>query len=186
MKLKKTSAVFSLLAVLFLVAHIGYSVYAYWTFAYDPTLTKVFSLPMLACACIHGVLSTCAVFLLGDGTRAELYPGFNRRTVVQRVSAALIFPLLIAHLKTFSLLQEFSGAGQWALFAAVLLVQVCFYADVLLHAALSVSRALITLGVLKDPKTKKRLDRAALAVAVLLFAAASFVIVKTQLAMFVH
>ena len=37
-----------------------------------------------------------------------LYPKLNMRTVLQRISAALIFPLLIVHLKTFDLLKSAS------------------------------------------------------------------------------
>ena len=186
MKLKKSNALLSLLTSLFLLLHIGYSVYAYLTFFYDPFLTKLFSVALIAAACLHAVLGMCAVFLMGDGAGLSLYPRQNRRTVVQRLSAALFFPLLILHIRTFDLLKASAGGGRWFGFALLIVAQLLFYADAIAHAAVSLSRALITLGWLSSRGTQKTLDRIVSVVGVLLFLAAAVCIVRTQLAQFAH
>ena len=186
MKLKKCNAALSLLTSLLLLLHLGYSVYAYLTFYYNPALTKLFSGLLMGAVCLHAVLGMCAVFLLGDGPGAALYPRQNRRTVAQRVSAALFFPLLILHMQTFSLLQSGAASGKWLGFALLIAAQVLFYADVLLHTAVSLSRALVTLGWLPSEKTRKRLDRALLILAALLLVLAAVSVTRTQLIMFVH
>ena len=50
------------------------------------------------------------VFLQADGTRLDLYPKQNLRTILQRASAALILPLLILHINTYDLLASTAEA----------------------------------------------------------------------------
>ena len=185
MKLKKCNACLSLLSILSGLIHIGYSAYAYLTFYYNPVLKHLTAIPFIVCTCLHAVLGMLLVFLQGDGTRLSLYPRLNARTLVQRASAALIFPLLILHLNTFQLLQSTAGSGSWFVFALVLLAQLLFYAAVLAHIAVSVSCALITLGLLSSDKARKAIDRAALIFCAILFVFALFSVMKGELAMFI-
>ena len=97
MKLKKTNAVLALLTTLFILVHIGYNTYCYLAYYYNPTLKIATSIPVMLSVCLHGILGMLAVFLMGDGTKLTTYPKQNIRTIVQRISAALIFPLLILH-----------------------------------------------------------------------------------------
>ncbi len=185
MGLKKASAVLALLTILALLAHVGYSVFCYLTFYYNPMLKTLTAAPVIVFACLHAVAGMCTVFLLGDGTRVDPYQRQNRRTVVQRVSAALIFPLLIVHLNIFNILKDASQSGTWFVFGLVLLAQVAFYAVIALHVATSFSRALITLGLLSRKETQVRVDRVAYAVCACLFLVAAIVVVRGQLGMFV-
>ena len=185
MKLKKCNAVLALASVFFGLVHIGYSAFAYLTFYYNPTLKMLTAIPFLAAVCLHAVLGMLLVFLQGDGTRLSLYPKLNKGTVVQRVTAALIFPLLIVHLNTFSLLQESAAAGNWFGFALVLIAQVLFYIMVDAHIVTSFTKALITLGALSSEKKRKTADRIVWIVGAALFLFALFAILKTELAMFV-
>ena len=91
MKLKKLNAALGLLTILFMVLHIGYSVFAYLTFYYNPTLKLVFAYPFMVLMCLHAVCGMLNVFTMKDGSRADLYPKQNAGTILQRVSAALIF-----------------------------------------------------------------------------------------------
>ena len=116
MRLKKFNAVLSLLAILTLLIHVGYSTFAYLTFYYNPTLKKLTSLPFIIIVCLHAICAMCAVFLHGDGTRLDVYRKQNAGTIIQRVSAALIFPLLFIHLKTFDYLQSNAESGRWVVF----------------------------------------------------------------------
>lgn len=186
MKLKKINAVLALLTVLLLLAHIGIIIYTYVTFDYRADLIKLFGILLVAAMCLHAVLGMCAVFLRGDGTKLDLYPRQNRRTVFQRVTAALIFPLLLLHLRNFDLLQASAASGNRFLFALLLLVQVLFYGVILCHTAVSVTRALITLGALRSRETQKKLDRVIYIISILLFLAAAISVVRGQIIMFMH
>ncbi len=186
MKLKKINAVLSLLTTLALLVHIGYTVFAYLTFYYNPSLKQFTSLPFMVLCCLHAVCGMCAVFLQGDGTRLDLYPRRNLGTLIQRVSAALIFPLLLLHLNTFNLLRSSAEGGSWFFFALLLASQPLFYAVALSHAAVSLSKALITLGGLASPEKRKVIDRTAYILFAAVFALAAYAVLKGEIAMFVH
>ncbi len=186
MRLKKINAVLSLMTILAILIHIGYTVFAYLTFYYNPGLKQLTSLPFMVLACLHGICGMTAVFVQADGTRLDLYPKQNLGTIIQRVSAALIFPLLLLHLNTFSLLSSCAEGGKWFCFTLLILSQPLFYGTVLAHIAVSLSRALITLGWLSSREKQKMIDRIVYAACAIAFAAAVYSVVKGQLAMFVH
>lgn len=186
LKLKKFSAITALLTMIALLAHIGYNVFAYLTFYYNPLAKALTALPIIVFCCLHAVAGMCSVFLLGDGTRIDPYQKQNRRTVVQRVSAALIFPLLIIHLKTFELLKSSAESGTWALFVLTLCAQLAFYFVTIIHVSTSFSRALVTLGLLSNRETQAKIDRVVRIVCVCLFFVAAFVVTKGQLSMFLQ
>lgn len=184
MRLKKASAAFGLLACIALLMHMGYSAFAYLTFYYNPTLKILTAAPFMLCACAHAVCAMCSVFLLGDGTRLDIYQKPNRRTIAQRVSAALIFPLLMVHLRTFDLLTMSSSSGKWPLFGLMILLQVLFFATVVIHASTSFSRSLITLGLLADQGKQKVLDRVVRILCAVAFLVAAYSVVSGELSMF--
>lgn len=186
MKLKKINAVLSLMTILTLLIHVGYTVFAYMTFYYNPGLKLWTSVPFMVCACLHAVCGMAAVFLQADGTSLALYPKQNKGTIIQRMSAALIFPLLILHLNTFNLLASCAGGGRWFFFVLIVLSQPLFYGVVLAHTAVSFSRALITLGWLSSTEKKKITDWIVYAVCIICFVLSAFFIIKGQLAMFLH
>ena len=186
MGLKKINAVLSLLTIPALFVHVGYTVYAYLTFYYNPGLKLWTAVPFMVLACLHGVCGMAAVFLQSDGTRLNLYAKANRRTVVQRLSAALIFPLLCLHLRTYDLLKSSSEVGQWPLFALVMIAQPLFYVAVFAHVAPSVSRAMITLGWLSSRDRQKAVDRIVFIVCAVVLIVALYAVVKGELAMFAH
>ena len=184
MKLKKFNAILAVLSAVALVVHMGYTSYAFLAMYYNPTLKGITCGPFIICACLHGILGMCSVFLLGDGTRLDIYKKQNRRTIIQRVSSTLIFPLLIIHLKSFELLKQTSSEGKWALFILCILIQICFFTVVVIHTMVSVSKAFITLGLLEDREKQKKIDKIIFAffAAILLFA--GVVIVRGELQMF--
>ena len=64
MKLKETNAVLAILSEFALLIHIGYTVFAYLTFYYNPMLKTITALPFIVLACIHAVCGMCAVFIM--------------------------------------------------------------------------------------------------------------------------
>ena len=184
MPLKKINAALGLLSIAAMLVHIGYTVFAYLAFYYNPTLKLLTAVPFMVLACLHAVCGMLTVFLQSDGTRLELYPRQNARTILQRVSAALMLPLLILHINTFGLLRSSAEAGQWIWFALLMLSQPLFYGTVLTHIAVSVTRGLITLGWLSSSEKQKVIDRVVYILCALAFAVSTFVVVRTELAMF--
>lgn len=183
-KLRKINAVLGLLSAAALLAHVGYTVYAYLAFYYNPALKLWTAIPFIVLACLHAICAMAALFLQTDGMSLPLYSKQNRGTVLQRLSAVLILPLLILHLNTFDLLRAGAAAGKWLCFALLMLSQPLFYAAVLAHVAASLSRALVTLGWLSSRDTKRKLDRALYILAAVILAAATIAVCRTELAMF--
>ena len=173
-----------MLTALAIFVHIGYAAFAYLTFCYNPLLKKVTSFPLMALLCLHAVLSMGIVFFSADGTKLNQYPKQNVGTILQRGSAILILPLLILHINTFSLLQTCAGNGNWFCFVLLLISQPVFYATVLTHVAVSVSRAMITLGRVSSLEKKKTVDRVVRIICAVFFIVVSFAVIKGELAMF--
>ena len=184
MKLKKINAALGLLSILAMLLHIGYTVFAYLAFYYNPMLKLLTAIPFMVLVCLHAVCGMLTVFLQADGTRLDLYPKQNLRTILQRVSASLILPLLILHINTYGLLASTAEAGRWLWFALLMLSQPLFYGVALIHVAVSVTRGLITLGLLTSSDRQKRIDRVVYILCGLAFAVSIFVVVRTELAMF--
>ena len=185
MKLKRINAVLALLAILAMILHIGYNIFSYLTMYYNPVLKQMTAFPFIILTCIHAVLGMCSVFLLKDGTRLDMYTVQNWQTVVQRFSAALIFPLLLIHLKTFSYLKDFSERRNWPIFALVILIQIMFYAFVISHAAVSFPKSLITLGILASKESLKIVERISFLIGGVLFIVAVYAVIRGEMIMFV-
>ena len=164
----------------------AYNCFCFLTFYYNPALKLVTSVPLMVLMCAHAICGMCAVFLLGDGTRLDLYPQKNKKTIIQRISAALIFPLLIVHLKTFEAMKSLSESGIWIGFALLMVLQLLFYVVITVHTSVSFSKACITLGLLVDEKKVRLTDRIVAFVMTALLLVTSFAVVKGELTMFVH
>ena len=184
MKLRKINAALGLLSIAAILLHMGYTVFAYVTFYYNPGLKVLTAVPFMVLTCLHAICGMLTVFLLPEGTRLDLYPKQNIRTIIQRVSAALIFPLLILHINTFALLSSSAEGGNWFMFWLLMLSQPLFYAVVLSHIAVSVTRGMITLGWLTSQERMKAIDCIVYILCALAFAIATFVVMRTEVAMF--
>ena len=180
---KKCNAVLGLAIIAVFLIHIIYEIYAYLTFYYNPVLTKAIAHTALGTAALHVLISIFIIFFMHDRGNGMKYPALNVRTLLQRISAFAIVPLMIVHMNTFSLLGMTSEAAG-PLFLTVLAVQALFYADVLLHIGLSTGNALITLGIITTGKVRKTTDITVWTLCVILFIAAVVIITRTQLAMF--
>ncbi len=184
MKLKKINAVVALITVVLLIGHIVYNTFCYLTMYYNPMLKQIFSVPLMIAVCIHAVLGMMSVFILSDGANLSQYPKLNRKTILQRASAALIFPLLILHINGFIFLSAAAGSRNMFLFFAIQAVNVIFYFDIMIHVALSVSRALITLGILGSREVQEKIDNFCLIAGCVIVVVAAFIIIKGQISIF--
>ena len=181
-RLKKINAILSLLTILAILVHIGFSVYAYLTLTYHPTIKGLTSRPFMALACIHAIFGVVMVIPKISGIR--LYPRENVRTIFQRLSALSVIPLLILHLNLYNLLRSSALSGKWVSFSLLLFCQALFYGMVLLHIAVSLTRALITMGWLASREKQKSIDRIVCGVCAVVFMVAVCAIMKGQLDMF--
>ncbi len=186
MILKKINAAVALLSVLLMLAHIIYGVFTYVAFYYNPFLTKLLAIPFIILVCIHAVLGMLSVFLLGDGTRADRYVKLNMGTLLQRVSAALIFPLLILHINTFSLMGKAAENGRTYMIILLVAAELLFFTCVIVHVAVSFTKAFITLGILTSPEKQKAIDRVVYTVCAAVFVIMVIAVVRGQLIMFLH
>ena len=184
-KPKKVNAVLALLSIVAMILHIGYNIFSYLKMYYNPAMKMLTSIPFIVLACMHAVLAMCLVFLLGDGTQACFYPAQNRQTVIQRISATLVFPLLIVHLRTFEYLKALSEGKNWTVFVLVILVQIVFYAVSITHVAVSFPKALVTLGVLDSREKLNVTERISFMIGVVLFIASVYAVIRGEIAIFI-
>ena len=184
MILKKTNAVLSLFTLLGMVIHIGYNVFAYLTFYYNPGLKMMTAYPFMICVCLHAVLGVFLVIAGGDGTGIRYYPGLNLTTVIQRTSAALILLLLVVHIRMFDLMKYASSQGNWPLWWLLVFSEVLFFAAVISHVSVSFSKALVTLGWLGSMETKRKIDRTVYVLGALIFLFTLYAVIKGQIMMF--
>ena len=184
MKLKKLSAILGLLSMVTLLVHIGYTAYSYLMFFYNPGLKLLTSIPFMILTCLHAICGMAIVFLQSDGTRLDLYPKQNIRTILQRITAALIFPMLILHINSFDLLRSSATNERWLSFSLLMLTQPLFYGVVLTHIAVSLTRAMITLGWISSREKQRAIDRIVLIAGAVIFLIASFAVLRGLLSMF--
>ena len=184
MTLKKTNAALGLLSILFMILHMGYSIFSYLTFYYNPLLKMVFAIPFMVLVCLHAVCGMLTVMIQKDGSRMDLYPKQNVRTILQRVSAALIFPLLILHINTFSLMQLSAQRGIRAGVLLLILAELLFFATVVTHVSVSLTKGLITLGFLSSIETMRTLEKIVYVCGAIFYCAAVYAVVKGQVFMF--
>lgn len=184
MVLKKASAALALFSILCILLHIGYNVFAYLTMYYNPLLKNLTAIPLMVAVCLHAVLGMLSVFTQADGTRLDLYPKQNLRTILQRASAALIFPLLILHINTFALMQGCAERGQTAFILLLMAAEILFFATIIIHVAVSFTKAFITLGWLTSQETQQRIDRVVYVLGAIIFVVSVVAIVRTQVFMF--
>ena len=182
--MKKANAAIGLLSALFIIVHIGYNAFSFLTLYYNPTLQMAVSLPFVVLVCVHAVLGMLTLFLSSDGTRLDDYPKQNRRIILKRVSAALIFPLLIVHVNSFGLMQQNAQAGNAPLVVLLIVTEVLFFAVVLTHIATSLTAGFITLGLVESKEAQVLMDRVVYVIGAMAFAVSSYSVVSGQVVMF--
>ena len=180
---KKINAVLGISIVVLFLVHILYEIFAYLTFYYNPVVTKVIAYTALGAIVLHIFMSVYIVMFVHDRGNGMKYPALNARTLIQRISAVVMAVLVIFHMNTFNLLSQ-NAKTNMPLFVLVLIVQIIFYASVLLHVAVSAGNALITLGLISSGKARKCTDIIVWIICAVLFVAASVIVVKTQVTMF--
>ena len=180
MNLKKNNAILSLFTCLMLLIHVVYQAVAHLMLFYYPIVSKILGYAVLIPAVIHGVMSAISVLFLHD-SRKIMYKKANARTYIQRICAVIIVVLLPAHLYSYAIHDITAGT---ALFYAATLIQIIFYGAIITHAAISVSKALITLGMLENTDKMHIIDRCMFSICAALFVAVSIIVTGAKMTLF--
>lgn len=180
---KKLNAVLGLGIIASVLTHVVYEIFAYLTFYYNPVLTKIIAYTTIGLAGLHALCSTGLLLFAHDRGNGMRYPKLNSRTLIQRVSAAAMVLMILPHINNYKILSSLAGSNR-ELFYVVLFSQLLFYAAVLIHVAVSVSNAFITLGLVSSQKAVKAIDITVRILCTVLFAAASVAVLRTQISMF--
>ena len=163
--IKRINATLTLFTIAALILHAGYQIVSYAILYYNPVISSVLGYIILIPVICHILLSIISVFFLHD-SKTIAYLRLNPAILAQRISAVLIICLFYVHSHSFVLLQAHpDGLGFWLIKVG----EDLFYAALFVHISISFSRALITLGKLKNIEYKKRLDRIVWGVSTLLF-----------------
>ena len=186
MKLKKINAALGLLTILFMLLHIGFSVYSYLTMYYNPFLKMIFAIPFIVLVCLHAVCGMMTVFMQKDGSSLNLYPKKNLRTILQRLSAALIFPLLILHINTFTLMSKCAAGGHTFFIILLIIAEILFFGVVITHISVSFTNGLVTLGILTSESVRNKMDTVIFILNGIIFVISVYAVVKGQVIMFLH
>ena len=182
MKIKKINAAAALFLIALLLIHVIYEVWSYVAFFYNPLVTAIIAYSFAAVACFHMVLAGWSVFRVHDGSTLRMYPRANLGTILQRCSAVVIIVLLPIHAKTGDWVAG-HAVGQ-AGFTFLMCLQVLFWLLIGIHVTVSLSRALITLGVLSDMRRKKTIDIVTAVVCAVGLTFAAYVVIRTDIFLF--
>lgn len=180
--LKKINAILALISVFLLLAHVVYEIWSYMSFYYNPGMTVLIAYGFVTCVMLHIVISVFIVAYKHDGDALGKYPKKNIRTIIQRASAAGILVLLPFHIKTGDWVT--SHFGGTVFFIVLIVLGVLFWAFTFLHVGSSLTRALITLGIIKERKTQKIIDWTVWVISAALFVASVIIVIKTQVILF--
>ena len=178
MGFKKANAALAMLTFLTGIVHIGSVVFMYVMGWYYATFLHVTAGIFMTLTMLHAILGIIAITALGDGMKRDPYKKQNMNTIIQRTSGILMFPLMFLHANTFELLTKNIISNNMIVFGLLLAVQIIFFADVLTHISLSVSRALITLGFITSCERRDKVDRVVYILCGCMFVAAAVAVTR--------
>ncbi|MGN0421672.1 MAG: hypothetical protein ACI4EY_02940 [Lachnospiraceae bacterium] len=157
MKLKKVNAAIGLLIVLALGGHAGTMGYSLWTGWYSYVVCKMLARLTVSLVSVHVILTLVEYFFFHDGSEFK-YKNYNWSAILQRATAIAMIVLLHIHMKAYA--HVVTGVvlttGQTVFFCVE---ELLFFAAVLSHAAVSVSKGVITLGLVSTPRAILVIDR---------------------------
>lgn len=170
MLLKKINAGLSLVTCAVVLAHVGMGCRTLLTGWYDPVLSHYMPLLTMAAVLLHALLSVAIVLFAHDGSSPR-HAKANLATILQRASGLLMIALVHVHVHAYDhvVARVRLSAAQRAGFAVG---EAAFYACVFVHMAVSLPKALITLGLPRSERAVRRIERASYILGALGMAAA--------------
>lgn len=184
MILKKINAGLGLLSILFMILHIGFTTYSYLTMYYNPKLKNILSYPFMILVIIHVILGIVIFIRQRDGKSHNIYPKNNFRTILQRLTAILIIPLLILHINIFSIMKSSANNGSSFIIYLMIIAELLFFGSVITHVVVSFSNAFITLGLITSKKVQKIIDIIMYVLGAIAFVITVYAVITLQVNMF--
>lgn len=157
MNLKKINALLGLLTAASLTGHAGTMGVSLWTGWYNFSLCKSLAKSTVLFMFLHAVVSIGILFFHHDGGQMK-YGRLNRSTALQRDTAIAILVLIHVHTKAYAHMTTGAvlSTGQTAMFCVT---ELLYFAAVMTHTAVSLSKAAVTLGLVRSGEAVKRIDR---------------------------
>jgi len=125
---------------------------------------------------LHAFLSIIILFFSHDGARIGHYRKKNIKTILQRASAIVIVLMLHMHLNAFSFIMSGTPLDASAK-SGLIITELIYFGALLTHLAVSFSKSLISMGIIRNDRTEKIIDIAAYSVCAFLMITASLAII---------
>lgn len=163
MGLKKVNAVLSWLLSLSLLGHLLTMSYSFLTGWYNYSLCKNLAYLTAGLVTVHVIISVVLIFFFHDGSRISYYGKRNLPTIFQRVTALVIVVILHMHVKAFGFIVAGIKLGFWTKIG-IFVTETIFFGAIFLHLAVSFSKSMISVGILRTEKMEKIIDKVAIVV----------------------
>lgn len=155
--MKKINSVLTIITTLILIDHLGAMSMFLLTGSMNPMVTKIVAHALCGVVTLHAILSIISVFFMNSGTGIGKYKSQNKNTIIQRATSIVIAIMVHPHLKAFGFIIAKQPLPVPAK-VGLIVTQIIFFGAILLHLAVSFSKALITLGLIRNEKAEKRVN----------------------------
>lgn len=177
MILKKLNAISALLATLSLCGHLVIMTRSLFTGWYNFSLCKGLAHATMCIVIFHVFLSAVIMFFLHDGTDMKKYAGQNISTVIQRASALIGVVFLHMHVRSYTFMATHEVLSPLKSHITGI-TEVIFVSAILVHVAVSLSKVLISLGIVSSNQVLQRVNKIVYAICLILGIAAATAILR--------
>lgn len=173
--MKKVNAVIGLFSIVMLICHTMIMSYSMMTGWYNYRICKMLSRGTATFMIIHIALTLFMIIFIHE-KNVLFNVKYNLRVLVQRISAVLIFLMFYIHMTAFKFIVN-GNVPDLNEKIVLIVTEILFFAGVFSHAAVSFSRACISLGFISDKKHLNYIDIIAFIVCAMLFAVTSVILI---------
>lgn len=175
--IKKINAISTWILIVCLLGHLATMSYSLLSGWYDFFICKTLARLTGGVFLFHVILSLLIVFRIHDGGPIIHYPKQNKKTVLQRDSGILMIALVYFHIHEYSFIV--SGTSLSLLSKLRIIgVELLFWASLFAHLAISFSKSLISLGLIRTETAEKIIDRVAMIVCIILMMITCFAMIR--------
>ncbi len=158
------------------LVHILFVVYMYLNMSYFVIPHLVISYLATILTVVHIVLSLIIVFRRDSGLKIE-YPKFNVASIIQRDSAFLMAIMLPFHARTYKFMAHFDIPLTNGQLVSKLIHTLIFFALVFVHISISVPRAVVTAGKIRNEMQIKKIEKISIIACIVLYIIASIAVI---------
>lgn len=157
--IKKLNAVLGLVTILLMLVHvISMSLLLNGSIQFHKELIYI-AMIFILLFIIHIFVSVVIMFFFNDGSSPMQYPSLNVRTIIQRSTAIIMVIFFHMHFEHYTK----TAADGTLIFVqpdiGIFLAEAVLIITVVMHAAISLPKAFITLGITDNEKRMKKIVR---------------------------